>query len=372
GLVAGTTGSGKSEFLQALILSLASHYSPNEIGFVLIDFKGGDMARPFTAKKERSALPHLSATISNLSGNILQRALISLQAEINKREDLFNQTAKEIGIDKIDINSYHRYFKEGRIKEPLPHLVIVIDEFAQLKTKNEEFLDQLKDIAQVGRSLGIHLILATQKPDGIVDPQILSNSRFRICLKVAQRDDSMAVINRPDAARIKTPGRFYLQVGFDELFEQIQAGYTGSLYRPTPQFISEEELTLQVIDDTATPIYQAKLNLTTETSEVTEMERIVNAMSTLGDRLNLKVKPLWMDLLKERIDLAQVPVNQKGLATASIGLVDLINTQEQRPWQHDFIKDGSLILYGQPRSGKTTAIQNILYSMIVIEKFKPS
>ncbi len=372
GLVAGTTGSGKSEFLQALVLSLAAHYSPQEIGFVLIDFKGGDMARPFLEKKGRSALPHLAATISNLSGNILQRALISLRAEIDRREHLFNQAAKEIEVDKININSYHRFYKEGRLKEPLPHLVIVIDEFAQLRAKNSEFLEQLKDIAQVGRSLGIHLILATQKPDGIVDPQILSNSRFRVCLKVAQKEDSLAVINRPDAARIKNPGRLYLQVGYDELYECLQAGYTGSPYRPSDQFISEEELTLQVIDGVASPIYQARLNLTTQITDDTEMERFVDTLANLGDKLNLKVKPLWMDPLKERIDLKEISTPTKGLASASLGLVDVVSSQQQVAYSYDFIEQGSLVLYGQAGSGKSVALQTILYSMITNQNYHPN
>lgn len=371
GLVAGTTGSGKSEFLQALVLSLAAHYSPQEVGFVLIDFKGGDMARPFMERKGRSALPHLAATISNLSGNILQRALISLRAEIHRREHLFNQAAKEIEVDKININSYHRFYKEGRLKEPLPHLIIVIDEFAQLRAKNGEFLDQLKDIAQVGRSLGIHLILATQKPDGIVDPQILSNSRFRVCLKVAQKEDSLAVINRPDAARIKNPGRLYLQVGYDELYESLQAGYTGSRYRPSDQFIPEEELTLQVIDGIASPIYQAKLNLTTQMTDETEMECFMDTLTRLGDKLHLKVRPLWMDPLKERIDLKEVSVPKKGLATASLGLVDVVSAQAQVAYSYDFIEQGSLILYGQVGSGKNIAIQTVLYSMITNPNYHP-
>ena len=108
-------------------------------------------------------MPHLSATISNLSGNVLYRALVSLEAEIKSRQRTFNKAAAALGIDKLDINSYHKYYKAGKLVEPLPHLVIIIDEFAQLKTQQPEFLAQLVNVAQVGRSLGIHLILATQK-----------------------------------------------------------------------------------------------------------------------------------------------------------------------------------------------------------------
>ena len=184
GLVAGMTGSGKSEFLQEYILSLMLNYSPDDIAFILIDFKGGDMARPFLKA------PHVSATISNLSGNMLHRAKVSLEAEIQNRQKLFNATAQELGIDKLDINSWHKYMEEGKIKKKLPHLIIIIDEFAQLRTQQPDFLEYLVNVAQVGRSLGIHLILATQKPSGVVSPQIWSNSRFRVCLKVLDQEDS--------------------------------------------------------------------------------------------------------------------------------------------------------------------------------------
>lgn len=236
-------GTPKSEFLQAFILSLAINYSPKEVAFVLVDFKGGDMARPFMAKPFAPALPHLSATISNLSGNILYRALVSLEAEIKSRQRIFNEAAAALGVDKLDINSYHKYYKGGRLDTPLPHLVIIIDEFAQLKTQQPEFLAQLINVAQVGRSLGIHLILATQKPSGIVDPQIMSNSRFRVCLKVADKQDSIDMINKPDSAMIKNPGRLYLQVGYDEIYECIQSGYSGAnYYSPTPRSTPPESI----------------------------------------------------------------------------------------------------------------------------------
>ena len=242
GLVAGTTGSGKSEFLQAYILSMMINFSPNEVNFVLIDFKGGDMARPFLKA------PHLAATISNLSENTLYRALVSLEAEVKSRQRTINTAAQTLGVDKLDINSYHRYFKERRIQQPLPHLIIVIDEFAQLKSQHPEFMAKLIDIAQVGRSLGIHLILATQKPSGVVDPQIWSNSRFKVCLKVTDKQDSLDMINHPEAAMIKLPGRAYVQIGYDEIFEQIQSGYSGADYVAKDKYIDDESATVSLIN----------------------------------------------------------------------------------------------------------------------------
>lgn len=364
GLVAGTTGSGKSEFLQAFILSLAINYSPKEVAFVLVDFKGGDMARPFMAKPFAPALPHLSATISNLSGNILYRALVSLEAEIKSRQRIFNESAAALGVDKLDINSYHKYYKGGRLDTPLPHLVIIIDEFAQLKTQQPEFLAQLINVAQVGRSLGIHLILATQKPSGIVDPQIMSNSRFRVCLKVADKQDSIDMINKPDSALIKNPGRLYLQVGYDEIYECVQSGYSGADYVPTKTYMPDEEITVQMTDNTANPIHSAKIDLSGDKSDKTQLEAVVAEIVSLGQKKGFVTKPLWLDMLPEKVILSTLERGKKSSCSATIGLVDYVRTQEQKPLTIDFTKNGHIGLYGASGTGKTTFLHTLVYSMV--------
>lgn len=371
GLVAGTTGSGKSEFLQAFILSLAINYSPKEVAFVLVDFKGGDMARPFMAKPFSPALPHLSATISNLSGNILYRALVSLEAEIKSRQRMFNDAAVALGVDKLDINSYHKYYKRGRLDTPLPHLVIIIDEFAQLKTQQPDFLVQLINVAQVGRSLGIHLILATQKPSGIVDPQIMSNSRFKVCLKVADKQDSIDMINKPDSAMIKNPGRLYLQVGYDEIYECIQSGYSGVDYIPTKTYMPDEEITVQMTDNTANPIHSAKIDLSGDKSDKTQLEAVVAEIVALGQKKNIAAKPLWMDMLPEKVVMQTLSKGKKGLCSATIGLVDYVRTQEQKPLMIDFSKTGHVGLYGASGTGKTTFLQTLVYSMVCVYGYTP-
>ncbi len=371
GLVAGTTGSGKSEFLQAFILSLAINYSPKEVAFVLVDFKGGDMARPFMAKPFAPALPHLSATISNLSGNILYRALVSLEAEIKSRQRIFNESAAALGVDKLDINSYHKYYKGGRLDTPLPHLVIIIDEFAQLKTQQPEFLAQLINVAQVGRSLGIHLILATQKPSGIVDPQIMSNSRFRVCLKVADKQDSIDMINKPDSALIKNPGRLYLQVGYDEIYECVQSGYSGADYVPTKTYMPDEEITVQMTDNTANPIHSAKIDLSGDKSDKTQLEAVVAEIVSLGQKKGFAAKPLWLDMLPEKVVLSTLERGKKGLCSATIGLVDYVRTQEQKPLTIDFAKTGHVGLYGASGTGKTTFLQTLVYSMVCDYGYTP-
>ncbi len=218
GLVAGTTGSGKSELLQTYILSLAVNYSPEDVAFFVIDYKGGGMANLF------SDLPHMIGHISNLSGNQVRRAMISIKSENMRRQRLFN----ECGVNNI--NLYTRLYKNHETSVPVPHLFIIIDEFAELKKEEPDFMRELISVAQVGRSLGVHLILSTQKPSGTVDDNIWSNSKFRLCLRVQDRQDSNDMLHKPDAAYITQAGRAYLQVGNDEIYELFQSGWSGAVY----------------------------------------------------------------------------------------------------------------------------------------------
>ena len=218
GLIAGTTGSGKSETLQTYMLSLALNFSPDDVGFFIIDYKGGGMANLF------NKLPHLVGQISNLSGNQIRRAMVSIKSENRRRQRIFTEN----GVNNI--NLYTQLYKNKEATVPLPHLFIIIDEFAELKREEPEFMRELISVAQVGRSLGVHLILATQKPAGTVDDNIWSNSKFKLCLRVQDRQDSNDMLHKPDAAYITQAGRCYLQVGNDEIFELFQSGYSGATY----------------------------------------------------------------------------------------------------------------------------------------------
>lgn len=218
GLVAGTTGSGKSETLQTYMLSLAINFSPDDVGYFIIDYKGGGMAGLF------EGLPHMIGSISNLSGSQVRRAMVSIKSENRRRQRIFSEN------NVNNINLYTKLYKNGEASIPIPHMFIIIDEFAELKREEPEFMKELISVAQVGRSLGVHLILATQKPSGTVDDNIWSNSKFRLCLRVQDRQDSNDMLHKPDAAYITQAGRGYLQVGNDEVYELFQSGYSGASY----------------------------------------------------------------------------------------------------------------------------------------------
>ena len=200
GLIAGSTGSGKSEFIITYILSMAINYHPYEVQFVLIDYKGGGLAGAFENKESGVKIPHLIGSITNLDANEINRSLVSIQSELKRRQRIFNEVKDKTGESTVDIYKYQKMFREGQVKEPMAHLFIISDEFAELKSQQPEFLAQLVSTARIGRSLGVHLILATQKPSGVVNDQIWSNSKFKICLKVQDRSDSMEVLKKPDAA----------------------------------------------------------------------------------------------------------------------------------------------------------------------------
>lgn len=270
GLVAGTTGSGKSETLQTYMLSLAVNYSPDDIGFFIIDYKGGGMANLF------DGLPHMVGQISNLSGNQVKRAMISIKSENRRRQRVFTEN----GVNNI--NLYTRLYKNGEASIPVPHLFIIIDEFAELKREEPDFMRELISVAQVGRSLGVHMILATQKPSGTVDDNIWSNSKFRLCLRVQDKQDSSDMLHKPDAAYITQAGRCYLQVGNDEVYELFQSGYSGAAY---------EE------------------NVNMGSTEIAKMLNLDGTVEMTGNSVKLsqkkKVEYMWLEQLADCLDLAQ-------------------------------------------------------------------
>ena len=358
GLIAGTTGSGKSETIQSYILSLAVNFHPHDVAFLLIDYKGGGMANLF------KDLPHLLGTITNLDGAQSMRALASINAEIHRRERLFGQ----YGVNHI--NQYQKKFKLGEATEPLPHLFLISDEFAELKVNQPDFIKELVSIARVGRSLGVHLILATQKPSGVVDDQIWSNSRFKLALKVADRGDSMEMLRTADAAEITQTGRAYLQVGNNEVYELFQTAWSGADYQPEKDHLGIEDHTIYLINGLGQ--YEvlnqdlSGLDMAEEIKEVpTELDVIVQEINHLHQEEGIAaVAQPWLPPLKERITLDEldkvVPIEAWQKRTAPsvlIGVADIPQAQKQEAVAIDLSKDGNILLYGSPGTGKTTFLQ---------------
>jgi S-DNA-T family DNA segregation ATPase FtsK/SpoIIIE len=304
GLVAGTTGSGKSELLQTLVVSLALRHHPYDLGFILVDFKGGGAFTPL------APLPHTLGVVTNISGNLAERALVALEAEIKRREHLFQQ------FNVSDILRYQELYwqKQGQGMEPLPRVVIIVDEFAELVTDYPEFMEGLVRVARVGRSLGIHLILATQSPRGKVSQQIWANSRFRICLRVEDVSESQDMLHRPDAAYLpRMPGRGYLQVGDNEVFELFQVARVAGAYRKagdTDALIGVPAERIVIREITATgqrrELYDSrKLVLQQQTASAqTDMEVVAQHLAAWAQRMGLqKIPSPWPAPLPEHLSL---------------------------------------------------------------------
>ena len=417
GLVAGTTGSGKSELVQTYMLSLAINYSPEDVSFFVIDFKGGGMANLF------SDLPHLVGTISNLSGNQISRAMISIKSENLRRQKVFG----EYGVNNI--NNYTRLYKSGEAAQPIPHLLIIIDEFAELKKEQPEFMQELISVAQVGRSLGVHLILATQKPSGTVDDNIWSNSKFRLCLRVQDRQDSNDMLHKPDAAYITQAGRCYLQVGNDEIFELFQSGFSGAVYTEGEGKSSAAASMIgrtgkadlvgarKKRSDTANESEKGQSAAAgapakkSAVKETTQLDAVIAYLDDLVKRAGYrKSDQLWLPVLPEALYLRSLiemeeetapgsadlyfdgeswaasagetlPEEKTGTSSDTgalrvrrhpgkwhletiIGLYDDPEQQAQRPLHIDFTDGGHLAVCGQVVSGKSTFLQSLIYGLI--------
>ncbi len=364
GLIAGTTGSGKSEFIQSLILSLAINYHPYDVAFVLIDYKGGGMANAFVN------LPHVAGTITNLEGNQIKRSLISLKSELKRRQAIF----KEYGVNHID--SYQIKYKRGLASEPLPHLIIISDEFAELKSQEPEFMNELISTARIGRSLGVHLILATQKPSGVVNDQIWSNTRFRICLKVADRMDSKEMLKREDAAFITQPGRCYVQIGNDEIFKLVQSGYSGEKYIRDGSNISDESVvSVACVDLQGAELYRMNEETSKESdSDETQLSAVVEYIDSYSKKEGITPLKLWLPPLPKELYVEDIDKRMGGfngeewkscmdMLDPIVGLYDEPERQMQNVVDVNFGKNGHLLLYGAPGTGKTTFLQTLIYSL---------
>jgi len=328
GLVAGTTGSGKSEFLRTLVASLAAHHPPTTITFVLVDYKGG------AAFAGLSLLPHTVGMVTDLDAGLGRRALVCLEAELRHRE----RVLAAHGISDI---------VEYRGTEALPRLLVVIDEFATLATELPDFLSSLVGVAQRGRSLGVHLLLATQRPAGAVSESIRANTNMRIALRVQDAADSMDVIGTQAAATLDRhrPGRALMRTGPGEL-TLIQTA-TVATSPSTSMGLRVRRLGFGVLETVAAH------HSDTDTDTDTDLMQIVASAAWAVQQLQLApARRPWPDPLPNRLSRSDVAA---GASELSIGLVDLPHEQRQEPLTLFKTAENVLIL-GSAGSGTTSAL----------------
>jgi S-DNA-T family DNA segregation ATPase FtsK/SpoIIIE len=330
-LIAGTTGAGKSELLQSLVAGLAASYPPDQLSFVLVDYKGG------AAFAGCAALPHTVGVVTDLDPHLTRRALASLDSELRRRERLLAECGAK------DLMAY-RAAGHG---EPLARLVLVVDEFATLAEELPDFVSGVVGIAQRGRSLGIHLILATQRPSGVVSPEIRANTTLRIALRVADAAESSDVVGTDAACRISRhrPGRAYLGIGTQQVALQ-----TARVAGPRPASTAER-IVVQVLDEWRRP------PSATEPDEhgPTDLDHLTDLLRTAARRWGASSpRRPWLPPLPSQV--AMTCATDAAADTICLGLADRPEHQAQPPVELDLAQGRSLLFAGTARSGRTSAL----------------
>jgi S-DNA-T family DNA segregation ATPase FtsK/SpoIIIE len=341
-LVAGTTGAGKSELARTLVASLAVLTRPDQVRFVLVDYKGG------TAFADLRALPHVAGLVTDLDPHLTRRALASLEAELRRREHLLRSAGA------ADLDAY----ATCGARPALARLVLVVDEFRVLAEELPEFVAGLVRVATVGRSLGVHLVLATQRPAGVVTADIRANVSTRIALRVRDREDSVDVVDVPDAATIppELPGRAVARTGAGPLtvFQTAQVGgragdvAAGPLVRR-----ADGPLGPGAAGPPAEPAHDAP----------DDLARIVVAVGRAARTAALPcLTPPWLPPLPDRVsagDLLTHPDVAPRRGRLPFALADLPQAQAQRPWVWDLSVGHHLLVAGGPRSGRSTTLTTL-------------
>lgn len=349
-LVGGTTGAGKSELLKSWVAGLAASVSPEHLVFVLVDYKGG------SAFDECARLPHTVGMVTDLDDHLGERALRSLEAELHHRE----RVLREAGA--ADLPDYRA---KGSTQGPLPRLVVVIDEFATLASELPDFLGALVGIAQRGRSLGVHLVLATQRPQGAVNANIKANTNLRIALRVQDPSDSSDIIDRPDAASIsaETPGRLHVRRGHGDVAVVQSARATAPLSDGSRQAVTVTDFAVgpRTTDDEPTA------------SGPTELTVLVDAVVAAHTRHGgAAPRRPWLEMLDETPpwdDLTALAQTSPTPVPIPLGIADDPDHQRRVAVGWDPAA-GNLGLLGMVGSGVTTAVRALVRS--ATERFDPT
>lgn len=351
GLVGGTAGSGKSEMLQTWILSMAMHFSPQDVSFVIVDFKGSGLLSPF------EKLPHLAGAISNLDKDIKRNA-DSLKHEIDRREVLFKEQCV------TEIKKYWEKERKFPSIEHIPLLIVVIDEFAMLQKDFSYFTEIVEKNYTLSRSLGIWFTLATQQPTSITSAAINANTHYRWLLKVSNISESKAVIDIPDAAYIKCPGRAYVSIGPVALknITQVQSFWSGAKYRPGA-FLTQQQLAF--VDLIGQRIYAKTNEDAADTESITQIEKLVGYIRQYADENHIPdAQQVWLEKLPDRFSLTQMQLERTDGLCPVIGRIDDPKNQTQYPLCVDFTGSGHMVVYGASVTGKTTFLQTLMMALV--------
>ena len=375
GIIAGATGAGKSVLLQSLIAALAIKHSPQQLQLLLIDFKGG------ASLAQLARLPHKVGFVTDLEGRLAERAMTAIKSEIRYRKNLFRAAEAQVGSKIENISEYRAKAPQGL--EKLANLLIVIDEFDEMVQSYREFVSELVRVVKQGRSLGVHLLLASQQPTKAVTDDIRTQLKFFIALRLGSSEDSREMLQKSDAAFLPTnvPGRAYFRVGSDVALFQV--AQVTSAYQPRDASHTDVD-DLIIIDpgEERRPLTSGAI--ATASDRTTDLDVLVGALESVGDAFFQKVgarpRPIWQPPLPPRLALAEVsPAHVWGLQQTSdhhtqqpsaqgdwlramIGRLDIPQESRQEPFGVR-LADGHLAILGASGSGKTMLLRTMLLSL---------
>lgn len=359
-LIAGTTGSGKSELLQTLVASLAAVNRPESMSFVLVDYKGG------SAFKDCVDLPHTVGMVTDLDTHLVGRALVSLGAELHRREHILAKAGAK------DIEDYLELLDRDPRMPQMPRLMLVIDEFASMARELPDFVKGLVNIAQRGRSLGIHLVLATQRPGGVVTNDIRANTNLRIALRMTDETESRDVIDAAESAHIgiDTPGRAYVRLGHASLLP-FQSGRVGGRRVVAVENASAPVAHAVKWSDLALPApIAAKESQQSGDVEATDLTALVAAVREATEQVGARRQPSpWLEALPTSLTLSTLlrgrpPQAEPGVVRpVPIGLIDVPAQQRQMPYTFDLARTGHLHIMGSGRTGRSQTLRTLAASL---------
>ena len=370
GLCVGATGSGKSELLRTLVAALASTHGPEDLSMILIDYKGGAAFAPF------APLPHVVGLMDNLADDagLVERARASLAGEVTRRQKQLRDAGSS-----PDIAHYRRLRAEHPEMAPMPHLFVIIDEFGELLTASPDLVDLLLTIGRIGRSIGVHLLLSSQRIEAGKLRGLDTYLSYRICLRTFTEAESSTVIGVGDAFHLPAvPGYGYLKVD-TSIFTRFRSGFVSGPIDTIDEQPSPEEIEERV--PLLLPAYnglEAESSVTVEddvpeghTTRATVVDTVVSQLAQAAPVSS----PVWLDPLPSRLTLSRlhsaslrrgrnaVPVPPVPSVSVPIGIVDDPAQQRQDPWLLDLtLGGGHVSITGAPQSGRTNFLWTLATS----------
>ncbi len=371
GMVVGATGSGKSEMLRTLVSSLLIGHGPDRLALMLVDFKGGATFAPM------EGVPHLAGMITNLQDDLtlVDRMRDALYGEMQRRQEIL----KRVG-NLPNVSAYQARIDAGEELEPLPHLLVIVDEFSELLTAKPDFAELFVAIGRIGRSIGVHLLLATQKLEMGKIRGLESHLSYRISLRTFSEGESRDAIGVPDAFHLPPePGSGYLKVD-TSVFDRFKAALVSSPYTPPTEgpkttvpvvpYLAVNGLGAWVAQQAATEWAAARTG-----GDALDEPALRSASSVLDVLCGqivaagaTPVRPVWLEPLPSQLALGALvsveDTGRVGTCAAVIGMVDDPSRQEQHALDWDFTGGGAnLVITGSPQTGKSTLVRTLILSM---------